>query len=195
MQYPLDLKFKILAIASQISVTDPSGNLVCYVKQKAFKLKEDVTVYADKEQTKPLYTIKADRIIDWNAKYALSTASGTPLGVVQRHGTRSLFKTHYVITDGVDNVMEIHEENPWAKFFDALLGEVPIVGMFTGYFFNPKYLITRMDGTPVFRVTKKPAMLEGKFIIEKLAEDVSEMDEMRAFLAIMMMVLLERMRG
>lgn len=194
MQYPLDLKFKILAIASQITVTDAAGAMVCYVKQKAFKLKENVTVFADKDQTTPLYTIKADRVLDWNAKYAFATAAGAPLGLLQRMGTRSLFKTHYVINDGTADVMEIHEENPWAKFFDALLGEVPIIGMFTGYFFNPKYLVTRKDGTQVFRITKKPAMLEGKFIIEKLS-DADDTEEIRSFLSILMMVLLERMRG
>ena len=47
MNYPLDLSFKILAIAPQISVSDANGALVLYVKQKAFKLKEDVTIYAD----------------------------------------------------------------------------------------------------------------------------------------------------
>ena len=61
MNFPLELRFKILAIASQIAVRDASGNLLCYVKQKAFKLKEAVTVFGDEEQTRPLYTIKADR--------------------------------------------------------------------------------------------------------------------------------------
>lgn len=194
MQYPLDLRFKILAIAAQITVTDANGAMVCYVKKKAFKLKEDVTVYADKEQTQPLYTIKADRILDWNAKYNLATAAGAPLGVVGRKGARSIFKAHYDINDGEADVAVIHEENPWTKFFDALLGEVPIIGIFTGYFFNPSYLVTRTDGTHIMRVKKRPAMLEGKFVIEKLA-DMDDMEEIRSFVSILMMVLLERTRG
>ncbi|HVZ39859.1 MAG TPA: hypothetical protein VHI13_11325 [Candidatus Kapabacteria bacterium] len=194
MQYPLQLKFKVLAIAHQLTVTDATGALVCYVKQKAFKLKEDVTVFADKEQTQPLYTIKADRVIDWNAKYAFATAAGAPLGMVQRQGTRSLFKAHYDIYDGAEIDMTIHEENPWSKFFDALFGELPVVGVFSGYVFNPKYAVTRTDGTQVMRVIKRPAMLEGKFEIERLA-DMDEHEEIRAFLSVIMMVLLERMRG
>ena len=39
MRFPLDLRFKIVAIAPQISVTDASGALLLYVKQKAFRLK------------------------------------------------------------------------------------------------------------------------------------------------------------
>ena len=47
MNFPLDLRFKLLAIASQIAVTDAQGQLVYYAKQRAFKLKEAVTVFAD----------------------------------------------------------------------------------------------------------------------------------------------------
>ena len=57
MNYPLQLSFKILAIARQLSVTDTTGRLVFYVKQKAFKLKEAVTVFADAEQTLPVLSM------------------------------------------------------------------------------------------------------------------------------------------
>jgi hypothetical protein len=35
MQYPLQLRFKLMALASQIYITEPDGDLVFYVKQKA----------------------------------------------------------------------------------------------------------------------------------------------------------------
>lgn len=37
MDFPLDARFKLLAIASQVSVTDAFGTPVFYAKQKAFK--------------------------------------------------------------------------------------------------------------------------------------------------------------
>ena len=45
MQFPLQLRFKVLALATQIYVTDASGATVFYVKQKMFKLKEDIAVF------------------------------------------------------------------------------------------------------------------------------------------------------
>ena len=39
MNYPLNLTFKIVALAPQLSITDTAGNLHFYVKQKLFKLK------------------------------------------------------------------------------------------------------------------------------------------------------------
>jgi hypothetical protein len=55
MQFPLKLTFKILAVAPQITVTDASGQILFYVKQKLFKLKEAITVYSDSSQTRELY--------------------------------------------------------------------------------------------------------------------------------------------
>jgi hypothetical protein len=51
-----------------------------------------------------------------------------------------------------------------------------------------------MDGTPIMQLKKQAAFFEGKFTIEKLAE-MDETEEMRAFMAILMMTLLERSRG
>ena len=48
--YPLNLSFKIIAFNPQVKVTDPSGQTVLYVKQKALALKEAVKVFADEGQ-------------------------------------------------------------------------------------------------------------------------------------------------
>ena len=39
MNFPLRLRFKLLTLFSRIEVTDATGQLVCFVKKKAFKLK------------------------------------------------------------------------------------------------------------------------------------------------------------
>ena len=57
LTFPLSLRFKLIAVASQIDVTDAQGASVFYVRQKAFKLKEAVTVYRDATQGQPLYRI------------------------------------------------------------------------------------------------------------------------------------------
>ena len=54
MNYPIKLSFKLLAIASQIYVRDANGQLIGYVKQKLLKLKEDINVFADEQQTASL---------------------------------------------------------------------------------------------------------------------------------------------
>ncbi|MGB2750464.1 MAG: hypothetical protein WBC19_00245 [Pyrinomonadaceae bacterium] len=195
MNYPLNLSFKLLALASQIYVRDANGNLIGYVKQKLLKLKEDINVFADEGQTQHLFNIKADRIIDFSAKYNFTSASGQSLGSISRKGMRSIFKAHYMIFDENGNqTMEIHEENGWVKVVDALLGEIPLLGMFTGYFFNPSYIVSRMDGTQVARLKKQPAFFEGVFQLEPLTQ-MGDDEETKVMLSVLTMTLLERARG
>jgi hypothetical protein len=192
--YPLTLSFKILAVAPQMSVTDANGNLVAYVKQKIFKLKEAVTVFGDAQQNQPLFNLKADRVIDFSARYNFTDQRGISVGAVKRQGMRSLWKAQYDILAGETTTMNIREENGWVKVMDGLFGEIPFIGMLSGYVFHPAYLVSGLDGGVVMRMEKQPALFEGRFEIEKHGE-MSVDDEQRALLSLMMMILLERKRG
>ena len=48
---------------------DLEGNVIAYSKQKRFKLKEDIVLYADLECTQPLLQIKARQMMDLAATY------------------------------------------------------------------------------------------------------------------------------
>lgn len=73
--------------------------------------------------------------------------------------------------------------------------EAPLLGIFTGYFLNPAYTITRTDGTLVCTLKKKePSFLGRKFTLHKKA-DFEKGEEDRVLPGLMMMVLLERRRG
>jgi uncharacterized protein YxjI len=195
MNYPIDLSFKILALASQIYIRDAGGNLIGYVKQKLLKLKEDINVYADESQTQLRFNIKADRLLDFSARYNFTDSRGSRFGSIKRQGMRSLFKARYDIFDSAERqVFQINEEKGWIKVIDSLVGEIPVLGMFTGYFFNPAYIISRPDGTPVARMQKQPAFFEGKFRLSEVS-DLSEMDEIIVLLSALTMTLLERGRG
>lgn len=195
MNYPIELSFKLLAIASQIYIRDSSGRLIGYVKQKLFKLKEDINIFADESQTQHLFNIKADRVLDFSAKYNFTDPAGRQLGSIRRKGMRSIWKANYEIFDNASNhVMNINEENGWVKVVDSLVGEVPLVGMFTGYFFNPSYIVSRIDGTQIARLQKQPAFFEGKFQLSALTQ-LSDEDENRVLLGALTMTLLERSRG
>ena len=67
MTYPLEFEFKVLALAPQFYVRDSSGRNVAYVKQKLFKLKEDISVFEDESQQNIIFKIKANQWIDWSA--------------------------------------------------------------------------------------------------------------------------------
>lgn len=196
MDFPLDLRFKIIALAPQATVTDAKGAPVCYLKQKLFAFKEKVEVYSDAQRTRLVATISANKILDWSARYTFHDAEGNEIGSVGRRGMRSIWKAHYDIFNPGDQVpdFEIREENPWAKVADSFLGEIPVVGFFTGYLFHPSFLASRSDGTAAVRLLKQPAFLEGKFSISKLS-DLTPREELNLLLSFIMVNLLERRRG
>ena len=195
MSYPLTLRFKVIALARQFSVEDNTGRLLMYVKQKAFKLREAITVYADEAQTRPLYRINADRIIDWSARYSISNESGEEIGAIQQQGMRSIWRTRYDIYRGDRVVFEVKEENPWAKVGDHFLGEIPVLGFFAGYLFHPKYLVSTAEGAAVLRATKQPAFFEGRFQIDRLPAPLNADDERLLLIGAVTAVLLEKNRG
>lgn len=195
LNFPLDLRFKIIAIAPQISVFDSAGQLICYVRQKAFKLKEAVTVFGDAAQTRALYRIEADRVLDFAATYHISETSGRRLGVVRRQGMRSLWRAHYDIEHEGGSAFHIREENPWVKVLDGFIGEIPVIGMLSGYLLHPAYRVTRAGSDEqVARAVKRPAFFEGRYSIDRTGS-LSEDEARLVLLGMLMMLLLERDRG
>ena len=196
IEYPLTLSFKVLALASQATVTDAAGRTVLYTKQKMFKFREHVEIWTDPSQGTRLAEIKANKVIDWSARYFSTDAQGGEIGSVGRRGWRSMWKAHYETFNPGDSSPDfsIHEENVWTKVADSFLSEIPIIGMFSGYFLHPSYLATRANGNPAMRMTKQAAFWEGRFRLDKLGE-MTAREELNLFLSFMMLVMLERQRG
>ena len=194
MQYPIHLSFKLFSFSQQVTAHDATGVQLLHIKQKMFKFKEQVDVFRDSSQKQLLFRIAADRIIDFSANYSFTDASGNSWGGVRRRGMRSLWAAHYeVMQDGLVD-MRIEEESPMKKVVESLLGEIPVVGLIAVYLLNPSYIVSDPNGTPLLRLIKKPAIFEGKFVLEKL-NNFSEDDELRSLLSLVMVVLLERKRG
>lgn len=196
LNFPLTFTFKIGTLANDFIATDNTGATIAYVRSKLFKLKEDVIVFTNDSKTTELFRIRADKWIDFNTTYTFAQAgSDNYVGSVGRKGMKSLWKTNYTIFNPEKKEeYTINEENPWAKVGDAVLGEVPVVSLFTGYLFNPKYVVKDNEGKLMARLSKSPSMFGRKFTLESL-ENIPAEDGERMMLSLMMMVLLERRRG
>jgi len=195
MNFPITFEFKVLALSPQFFVRDAEGNDVAYVKQKLFKLKEDITVYDNEHQTKALYRIKANQWIDWSASYLFYDAEGQELGKIGRKGAKSLWKATYELFDSNNTKdFNIIEGNAFVKIIDGVFSEIPVLGFFTGYIFNPTYHITDIDGEEVAIFRKEPSFLGKKFTLNQI-RDTNDDADLRIILGLMMMVLLERSRG
>ena len=80
------------------------------------------------------------------------------------------------------------------KVGDSLFGEIPVVGLLSGYVFNPTYQVMGPDGQAIVEVKKEPSFTGRRFTITAM-QDVPEANQHRLLLAILMMTLRERSRG
>ena len=187
--YPLHMRFKIIAFAPQIYITDASDNPILFVRQKIWNLKEDVRIFRDDSKTDEVFRINANKIIDIGARYYFTDSqTERPLGSIKQRGLKTIWRAHYDIeTPSEEAEHDLTEDNPWVKVGDALLGEIPFVGFFTGFFLHPSFTIHDTSRTPIMRLTKEPAFFESKFRIEMLEPSITPEEEKRLLLSMMMM--------
>ena len=196
LNYPLDFKFKITTISSDFSITDRNGNNVAYVREKLFRLKEDVLVYSNSSKEEKLFQIKANQWLDFNASYSLrNLIDNTNYGRVSRRGMKSIWRASYDIKDHNDiTKFTITEDNALVKFFDSFVSGIPIIGYFSGYILNPTYSVKDASDKTVFQLKKQPSFFGRKFKLEQQI-DIDNQDETLIILSLLMMVLLERSNG
>jgi len=195
LNYPLDLSYKY-SLTPQVRVTDAAGQRIAYVKRKAFKLKENVTIFADEAQQRPLFRMQADRIFGSNVNYAITRPDGTPVGSVQRQDRRSWKAIYYSIADTSGGEIGLIRRE--LKVADALEGKVPVVEMLEGVFLNPAYLVD-LRGANALYLKKQTVVLKGKLVIEWESKfvlerrgDLSDGDEALALSSVIMALMLEQ---
>ena len=95
------LRQKVLKIFGQaFHVYDTNQQVCFFAKLKAFKLKEDVRIYADTEQQNELLRIHARSVIDFGATYdIIDSAQDLKLGALRRKGLKSILRDSWLILD------------------------------------------------------------------------------------------------
>ena len=98
------------------------GRLLAYSRQKAFRLREDIRVFADEAMTREVLSIQADRIIDWSAAYQVfDSATGEHYGTLRRKGWTSMFRDAWEILDDQGVLRgRVIEESGMRAFFRRL---------------------------------------------------------------------------
>ena len=109
----------------------PEGSLDFYVKQKAFKLKEDIRVFSDESMSSERLVVKARSVIDFGAAYdVVDSESSEKLGAFRRKGLKSILKDTWELLDNDDNpVGKLQEDSGCLalvrRFSSGLLSMIP----------------------------------------------------------------------
>lgn len=109
--------FSFLGASFRIFGTD--GTLQYFIKQKAFKLKEELNVFADEGQTQKRLTIKARQVFDVSATYDVTdVVTGESVGACRRQGLKSILRDSWEVVDGSGGLLGTCKED---SMFMALL--------------------------------------------------------------------------
>ena len=100
------------------NIFDEHGNPAAYSHQKAFKLREDITLYTDESKSDPMLKINTKSVIDFSGTYDVTTPEGLRLGSLRRKGMKSSFvRDEWLVYDGDQNEYAmIRERGSFAPF-------------------------------------------------------------------------------
>jgi uncharacterized protein YxjI len=93
--------FKLLG--ANFRIMDTNGNLVLFVHQKAFKLRESIAVYTGEDKTQQILSIGARQILDFSAAYdVVDVVRNEKVGALKRKGLHSIVKDTWIVMDAND---------------------------------------------------------------------------------------------
>ncbi|MGN5953528.1 hypothetical protein ACP6L2_02830 [Sphingobacterium lactis] len=194
LKYPLHFKFRITSFAKDFLATDATGQPLYYVREKIFSWRDHIMVYRDSSKSEVLYEFISNKRIDFQQTFTIKDSEGKVLGKARRKTIKSLWRSTFNLMDASDlHDHTIKEKNPWTKFWDGLFGELPIIGMLSGYVFNPSYILRNDLDEPMFEIRKEPSFFGRKFSVLKLTD--KDVDDERFVLSLMLMVIMERSNG
>jgi uncharacterized protein YxjI len=98
-----ELKRQIMQLVGRnFRVYDANGQLVLFCHQKGFKLKEDLRVFRDEQQTQEVMRIAARKILDFSGFYdVFDSATGARIGVLRRMGWKSILRDEWTVVDNM----------------------------------------------------------------------------------------------
>jgi len=93
----------ITFFGAKFHLYNADGSLLGFVKQKAFKLKEDIRVFTDETTSEERLLIRARSAIDFSAAYdVIDSSSGEKVGALRRKGLTSMVRDEWMILDEQD---------------------------------------------------------------------------------------------
>ncbi|WP_379135869.1 hypothetical protein [Paenibacillus sp. sgz500958] len=91
-------------LGAKLHIYDDAENLVLYSQMKAFKLKEDISLYTDEEMHKELLRIQSRNVMDISATYDVKdSTTGEFVGSLRRKGLKSIVSDEWIILNTSGN--------------------------------------------------------------------------------------------
>ncbi|HWH29104.1 MAG TPA: hypothetical protein VNU26_09105 [Mycobacteriales bacterium] len=182
---------KITVFANQYRVLADEGGregrLVAFAKQKRMAFKEQFTLYADEQASRPVLQVKADRRIDVRSVLTVTDPStGSVIGSLRKKGAASLLRSTWLLEQPGLPPVTVSERNPVVAVLRRVWGLIPVANSVPVpwvFHFDGTY----PDGTPALSHTRRWG-LRDRYVLEVLSPQLDQR------LAIAMAVALDAMQ-
>lgn len=106
---------KVLTLGRQLRVLTGDGTMVGFARQKMFKLREDIRVYADESQQEEVLLLRATKVLEFNANFeVVDPTTQEHLGFIRRKGWSSFLRDKWAFTDVQGNAYAVLQEDSLA---------------------------------------------------------------------------------
>jgi uncharacterized protein YxjI len=141
----------------------PAGPPVAYVRQKKLAIREDIRFYADEQETRELFRIKARSVFDiGGARYDVSVGEER-IGVLDHMFRHSLLRSTWTVRDGSeDELMIARERSLIGAIARRAIDFVPDIGGWIPIPYNFDFLVA---GTAVGSMDRK-FQLRDRYIVD-----------------------------
>ena len=160
----------------------PLGPPVVFVRQKRMAMKEDIRFFADEQEQRELFRIKARSVIDIGGRYDVADAGGQPIGTLHKVFGKSLFRSTWRLVAPGEGDQEIamgQERSMPMAIARRLVDFVPYVGEYIPIPYN--FDILRGDKV-VGGLTRK-FQIRDKYVLD-LAGDAEQAIDRRLAIAL-----------
>lgn len=150
-QFILRQRFRLVVNQYEFFLAQPDGRTpeqpVCFVRQKAFKFKEDIRFYTDESRTVEVMRIRARQRFDPHARYDITDSNGSKIGEFQKVFGASLLRSTYKLFDAHGaEVATATEKSLLVALFRRLVGFIPTLGNFANWLPIPYNFVYLRNG-------------------------------------------------
>jgi len=179
---------KVFDISPKFMFYDPQGTQIGFLKQKLFKLKEDIRLYTDESMTRELLHIKARSIIDFSAAYDVTDAqTQQKIGALKRKGMKSMIRDEWVILDPGDAEIGLIQEDSTAL---GLLRRLIELGSLI-----PQSFTFSMDGQPIGEAKQNFNPFVRKMNVDMTRDPGRRLDRRLVAAAVVLLLAIEGRQG
>ena len=83
---------------------------VAFVRQKRMAIKEDIRFFADEDESRELWRIKARSLMEFGGRYDVTTPDGERIGVLGKVFGKSLFRSTWSVLDVNEQQLAVAQE-------------------------------------------------------------------------------------